>query len=355
MIPIEALINFWNFLWPILVAILVFMIIIMIHEFGHFIFAKILGVKVNEYAIGFGPTILKWQGKETKYSLRLVPFGGFCAMEGEDESSDNPRGFCNKKPWRRLIIILAGAAFNIILGFVLVLISLSPNKLLATTQIAEFINTEKFTSVSNNYGLQVNDTIVNINGRDVYTTIDMAYAFSGEKDGMVDMVVIRDGKRVTLKDVKFSTQEIDGVTYIISDFYVYGKENNFGNLIVEAGKETFSYSRVVWFSVIDLVSGRYGISQVSGPVGVTAVITDAVKVGIPNLLPIMAIITINLGIFNLLPIPALDGSRALFILIEMIFRKPVPRKYESVIHAVGLVVLLGFMAIVTLKDILSFF
>lgn len=342
--------------WPILVAVLAFMIIIMIHEFGHFIFAKILGVKVNEYAIGFGPELLKWQGKETKYALRLVPFGGYCAMEGEDSDSENPRGFCNKKPWRRLLIILAGAFFNILLGFIIILISLAPSKLLGTTQVADFVNNEKFSSVSNNYGLMKNDTIINVNGRGIYSTIDLGYAFSGVEDGTVDMLVIRNGEKVQLNDVKFDTKEIDGVSFIVVDFMVYGKENNFVNLITQSARETFSYSRVVWFSLVDLVTGKYGITQVSGPVGVTAAISTAVSSGgIADLLPIMALITINLGIFNLLPIPSLDGSRALFIFIEMIVRKPVPRKYEAIVHGVGIVVLLAFLALITVKDIVSFF
>lgn len=342
--------------WPILVAVLAFMIIIMIHEFGHFIFAKILGVKVNEYSIGFGPVLFKWHGKETKYSLRLVPFGGYCAMEGEDNTSDNPRGFCNKKPWRRLLIILAGAVFNIILGFIILVITLIPSNLLGTTQVADFVNNDKFSSVSNNYGLQKNDTIVNVNGRHIYSTIDLGYAFSGVENGSVDMVVLRDGKKVILNDVKFNTVEENGISFVVVDFMVYGKENNFINLITQSAKETFSYSRIVWFSLVDMVRGKYGISQVSGPVGVTAAISTAVSSGgIMNLLPIMALITINLGIFNLLPIPSLDGSRALFILIEMITRKAIPKKYEAIIHGVGIVLLLGFVAIITVKDIISFF
>ena len=342
--------------WPVLVAVFAFLIIIMIHEFGHFIFAKLLGVKVNEYSIGFGPAILKWKGKETQYSLRIVPFGGYCAMEGEESESENPRGFCNKKPWRRLLIILAGAFFNILLGFIIVFISLLPSKLLGTTQVADFVNNEKFSSVSNNYGLMKNDTIVNVNGRAIYSTIDLGYAFSGIEDGMVDMVVIRDGKKVNLEDVKFETKVNEGISFIVVDFMVYGKENNFVNLITQTAKETFSYSRVVWFSLVDLVTGKYGISQVSGPVGVTAAISTAVSSGgLVDLLPIMALITINLGIFNLLPIPSLDGSRALFILAEMIFRKPVPRKYEAIVHGVGIVILLLFLALITIKDIVSFF
>ncbi len=353
--PLLSIPALWSKVWPILVAIFSFLIIIMIHEFGHFIIAKIMGVKVNEYAIGFGPTLFKWKGKETQYSLRLLPFGGFCSMEGEDSESEDPRGFCNKRPWRRLLIVLAGAVFNIILGFIIVFISLLPSELLGTTKVAQFVNNDKFTSVSDKHGLKVNDEIISVDGRRIFSTIDLGYAFSGVADGKVDMVVIREGKKIELKDVQFAHEEIDGVSFITPDFNVYGVENNFGNIIVQTGKETLSYSRMVWFSLVDLIGGKFGISQVSGPVGVTAAISDAVSINILNLLPMMALITINLGIFNLLPIPSLDGSRALFILIEMITRKKIPKKYEAIIHAVGIIILFAFLILITIKDIVSFF
>ncbi len=353
---LKWVLDIWGYIWPVLIAILSFLALIMIHEFGHFILAKILGVKVNEYAIGFGPTLFKWQGKETKYSLRAVPFGGYCAMEGEDSESDNPRGFCNKKPWRRFLIIIAGAAFNIILGFIILIISLAPSDLLPTTQIAKFQNTDTFISVSNGEGgLRENDIIYSVDGRRIFSTIDLSYAFSGVENGMLDITVIREGEKVDLNDVKFKTSNQDGMNYVIVDFSVYGEQNTFPNLIKHAATQTVSYSRMVCFSLVDLVGGKYGISQMSGPVGVTAVVTDAVKSGISNLLPILAFITINLGIFNLLPIPSLDGSRALFILVEMIARKPVPRKFEAIVHTAGLVIMLLFILLITVKDIFSFF
>ena len=353
--PAISIGEIWGNAWPILVAIIVFLILIMIHEFGHFIFAKMLGVKVNEYSIGFGPAIFKKQGKETLYSFRAIPFGGYCAMEGEESESDNPRGFCNKKPWRRFLIIIAGALFNIILGFILVVFTLIPEKQFATTTVAEFRQTEEFSPVSCNYGLMVDDKIIEVDGRHIFSTIDLSYAFSGVKDGKLDMVVIRNGEKVTLNDVQFEHVEEEGISFVICDFYVYGQRKTFFSTIAESARQTLSYSRTVWFSLIDLISGKYGISQMSGPVGVTAVISKAAKTGLTTLLPIMALITINLGIFNLLPIPSLDGSRAVFILIEMIFRKPVPRKYEAIVHAVGLAVLLCFIAFITVKDIVGFF
>ena len=163
--------------------------------------------------------------------------------------------------------------------------------------------------------------------------------------------VKRDGEKVELKDVKFDSSEENGISYLNVDFYVYGIRKTLGSYIKQTFATAASYCAVVWRSLIDLISGKYGISAVSGPVGVTAAIGSAAKQSLENLLPIMALITINLGIFNLLPIPALDGGRLLFILIEMIFRKPVPQKYEAIVHAVGFALLIGFMLLITAKDI----
>ena len=304
MVIISALLNVWSNVWPYLVAIALFLILIVIHEFGHFIAAKLLGVRVNEFAVGFGPKLFSKQGKETKYSVNLVPLGGYCAMEGEDEDSGDERAFCNKKPWRRFIIVAMGATFNLILGLIIVAVTLAPQKAFNSTVVAEF----KENAVSEQSGLKADD-------------------------------------------VKFDSSEENGISYLNVDFYVYGIRKTLGSYIKQTFATAASYCAVVWRSLIDLISGKYGISAVSGPVGVTAAIGSAAKQSLENLLPIMALITINLGIFNLLPIPALDGGRLLFILIEMIFRKPVPQKYEAIVHAVGFALLIGFMLLITAKDI----
>ena len=349
MVTISAFLNAWNNVWPYLVAIALFLVLIIIHEFGHFIAAKLLGVKVNEFAVGFGPKLFSKQGKETKYSVNLIPLGGYCAMEGEDEDSGDNRAFCNKKPWRRFIIIAMGAIFNLILGLVIVAITLAPQEAFNSTVVAEF----KENAVSSESGLMVNDKITEVEGRKIFSTYDLSYAFTNVKDGKIDITVIRDGKRVELKDVAFNSSEEDGISYLEVDFYVYGIKKTVGSYIKQTFATAASYCAVVWRSLIDIIGGKYGISAVSGPVGVTAAIGSAAKVSLANLLPIMAIITINLGLFNLLPIPALDGGRLLFILIEMIFRKPVPQKYEAAVHAAGFAVLIAFMLFITAKDIWS--
>lgn len=328
-------------------AVLLFLILIIIHEFGHFIAAKLMGVRVNEFAVGFGPKLFSKKWGETNYAFNLIPLGGYCAMEGEDEESSDSRAFCNKKPWRRFVIVVMGATFNLLLGLIIVAIILIPGDLFATTTVAEFDKG----AVSQASGLMVNDRILEVDGRKIYTTYDLSYAFTNIDDGKIDMTVLRDGNEVALKDVTFKTEKAEGISYLSLDFKFYGVKKTFGNYIGQTVKTSISYCAVIWRSLVDLIGGKYGISAISGPVGVTVAIADAAKMSLMNLLPIMALITINLGLFNLLPIPALDGGRLLFILIEMIFRKPVPQKYESIVHAVGFVLLIGFMLIVAAKDI----
>lgn len=354
MIIISVIAAIWSNVWPYLVAILMFLLLIIIHEFGHFIAAKICGVRVNEFAVGFGPKLFKKKIGETLYSVNLIPLGGFCAMEGEDEESEDGRAFCNKGPLKRLFIVANGAVFNLILGLVIVAVTLIPNvpnNLLGTTTVAKF----EEAAISSQHGLQVGDEILSVDGRRVFTDIDLSYTFTNVDDGAVDMVVRRNGEKVELEDVRFATEEIDGINVIKFDFWILGVEKTPLNFIKHTFKTTFSYCRVVWFSLIDLITGKYGISAMSGPVGITATVGEAARQSIMNILPIMALITVNLGIFNLLPLPALDGGRLLFILFELITRRQVPQKYESWVHAAGFILLIGLMLIITAKDIISLF
>ena len=339
--------NIWNNIWPYLIAVLLFLILIIIHEFGHFISAKLLGVKVNEFAVGFGPKLFGKKLGETQYSVNLIPLGGYCAMEGEDETSADSRAFCNKKPWRRFIIVAMGAVFNLILGLILVAIAIAPQKYFLATTVAKFGDN----ALSEKYGLRVGDKIVEVDGRKIYSEYDLSYAFTNVSDGKVDLTVERNGKKTELKDVRFETAKEDDISYLKIDFYVYSEEKTFPNYIKNVFSTAISYCAVIWRSLIDLISGKYGISAISGPVGLTAVIGNVAKQNLMSIIPVMALISINLGLFNLFPLPALDGGRLLFILFEMIFRKPVPAKYESAVHAVGFFILLGFMLLVTAKDI----
>lgn len=343
------ILNLWNIVWPYLVAILLFLVLIIIHEFGHFIAAKLLGVRVNEFAVGFGPKLFSKKFGETNYAFNLIPLGGYCAMEGEDEGSTDEKAFCNKAAWRRFLIVVMGAVFNLILGFIIVMLILAPTKTFTTTTVAEFVPN----AVSQQSGLQVNDKILKVDGRTIFSTYDLSYAFTNVDDGKIDITVLRDGKKQLLKDVKFDSEEYEGMEFLTVDFKVYGEKRTFGTFLKNSVKTAASYTVVIWRSLIDLLSGKYGISQVSGPVGVTVVIANAAKQSLQSLLPLMAFISINLGLFNLFPIPALDGGRLMFILYEMIFRKPVPQKYESVVHTIGFVVLIGFMILILVKDVLG--
>lgn len=340
----------WNSVYPVIVAILFFELIIIIHEGGHFFAARLMKIKVNEFSIGMGPKLFQKKGKETKYTLRVIPFGGFCAMEGEDEESDDERAFINKKVSQRFFVVIAGAVMNLILGFVIVLIITCSGNLVGTTQVAKFDDN----AVSQSYGLQVGDKIKSIDGMRVYTTNDVTTGLSRCEDGKIEMLVERDGKDKRL-NVEFATEEYEGTTYTKMDFWLKGVEKTFGNVFVQTCKEFVSYARMVFLSVHDLLVGRFGLSDLSGPVGAVSVVSTAVKTSAYSMLRIMALLTINVGLFNLFPIPALDGWRLFVLAGEGITRKKLPSKAEYMINAIGLVVLIGLMCIVTFSDITKLF
>lgn len=345
----------WSKAWPIILAILFFGVIIISHELGHFSVARIFKVKINEFAIGMGPAIFKKKGRETQYALRLFPIGGFVSMEGEDEESGDERAFCNKPVWQRFLIVLAGATVNIILGMVLLGILICQQDLVGTTQIHSF----KEGSQLEADGLQSMDIIKKINGRHVFSDSDLTYLMMTDEDGKMDFVVERDGQKIEIPDVRFTTVEEDGETKLVYDMVICGVDKNILTVTSAAAKQTVSVARMVWMSLGDLVSGKYGLKDLSGPIGTVGFIADTAQQSAETtnysaLINIMAFISINIGVFNLLPIPALDGGRLFFMFIEMIFRKPIPAKYENWVHAVGMVLLLMFMAVVSFSDIFKF-
>lgn len=344
----------WSKVWTIAVALLFFGVIIMIHEFGHFLCAKLCKVKVNEFALGMGPVLFKKKKGDTQYALRLFPIGGFVAMEGEDAQSEDENAF-NKKPvWQKILIVVAGATMNLILGFILMILLLSTStELIGTNTIKEFYPD----AVSAQYGLQAGDRFVEIDGHRVWSEKDLSFLMSRSRDGVFDFVVERDGEKVTLHDVHFATEEYQGVTLIQYDFVIIGEPPTFLSVLKNSVTQSASIVRMVWLSLFDLVTGRYGMSALSGPVGTMDIIADvtaeaAASGSLENLLTIMAFITINVGVANLLPLPALDGGRLLFLLIEAVRRKPVNPKYEGYVHAAGLALLMILMVVVTFNDIL---
>ncbi len=347
----------------IIIGVLLFELIILLHEGGHFVAAKLSGVRVNEFALGMGPKLISFQKGVTTYSLRLLPIGGFCAMEGEDGESEDEGAFFTKPVWKRMIIVVAGAVMNILLGLVLMMIVLIPNKYFASTTIANF--TENAVSSAQ---LKVDDRLVSINGYGIDTTLDMSYAFQTAKENDYTIVVERGGKYLTLDHVKLPTTEKKdnkgNVTEGLQlDFKVYPIENNFGSLMVQTWRQTVATLKMVWASLIGLVTGQFGLTDLSGPVGMANATSQVAAEGLKrsfgdavlSLVNVMTIITLNLGIMNLLPLPALDGGRFVFLLIEAIRRKPVKREVEGYIHAGGMALLMLFMLIITVKDIIQFF
>lgn len=348
----------WGKVWPVLLAILFFGLIVFFHELGHFTFAKLFKVKVNEFAMGMGPTLLKFRKGETKYAVRLFPIGGFVSMEGEDEGSSDERAFCNKPAWQRFIIIAAGGVVNLILGVIIVAIMLCQSELIGLPEIHSF----EENAVSSQYGLQAGDVIKQINGKKVFSEYDLGFLMARDKDGIIDFVVERKGETVNLDAVKFQTvtKGVNGkeMLTIVYDFIIRGVEPSFKTVVPNAIAESVSIGRVVWVSLVDLVTGQFGLSDLSGPIGTVSYIADAAQTATQEtdytmLLMMMALITINIGIFNLLPLPALDGGRLFFVFIEFVFRKPVPKKYEGWVHAVGLVLLMLLMVVISFSDIMN--
>lgn len=342
-----------------IIGILLFELIIFLHELGHFLTAKKFGVKVNEFALGMGPKIIKFQKGETLYSLRLFPIGGFCSMEGEDGESEDERSFGRKKVWQRMIIVVAGAVMNIVLGFLLMMITLIPVKLFATNTIAGFAKVNE----SSQY-LQVGDEIKSINGYDIYTSMDMNFALATAKSNDLTFKIERDGQIMTFEHVKFpTTKNKDGQEVIHRDIIILGVENNFGTLMQQTFLQTCSTVRMVWASLIGLITGQFGINEMAGPIGMTSAVSQAAAEGLKtsfwdglnNLIFIMMVITVNLGVVNLLPLPALDGGRLVFLIIEAIRRKPVKPEHEGWVHLIGMVLLLLFMALISVNDIIRLF
>ena len=336
-------------------AILFFGLLISIHELGHFTFAKLFKVKVNEFALGMGPAIFKKKKGETLYALRLLPIGGYVSMEGEDEESQDENAFNRKKVWQKFIIVAAGAIMNLILGIVIVATILSMDSLIGTTTIHSFHEN----AISEQTGLKQGDEILEIDGHRLFSDMDVSFLMSRSDDGVFDMVVRRDGEKVELKDVTFKTTKEGEYTYIEYDFVILGEKPTVWNIITSSFKQTVSIARLVWLSLFDLVTGQYGLTDLSGPVGTVNVIADAAagavasKDGLITALTMMAFVSVNIGVFNLLPLPALDGGRLFFLFIEGIRRKPLNPKYEGYVHGAGLVLLLLLMLVVTFNDILT--
>lgn len=345
-------------LFSILLAILMFGFMIFIHEAGHFIAAKVSNVKVNEFALGMGPIVLSRIKGETRYSLRLFPIGGFLAMEGDEEESTHERAYTRAPVLNRMLISVAGAAMNLLLGLVIMAVLTNMQSALRFTKVGAFPED----SVSAQY-LEIGDEILKVNDKKVKTLNDMIYHFGRDRDGLVKLEINRNNV-IHEMVVPF---RLDPETKMVDmDFYVYSvKDLSLGDKAGYTFNWTKSVVMQVWGSLADFVTGRFSVKQLSGPIGVTTVVsevvTEAAKSELPayytvqSVLLLIAFITVNLGVFNLLPLPALDGGRLIFQIIELVRRKPINPKYENWIHAAGFALLICLMLFVTFNDIIKFF
>jgi len=357
----------------VLLAIVLFGVLIAIHEFGHFITAKLLGVKVNEFAIGMGPAIWQsrkgtgepWEEEKTLYSLRLFPVGGYCAMEGEDEDTGDPGAFSRQAAWKKIIILCAGAFMNFVLGLVITValfLGVSQARVPVITQFAGGFQHEGAD------GLMVGDRILEVDGHGIWVYADVQTYLSRNDGQGVDLVVERDGRRVTLKDFPMGRYDYEFEGHTNHGFgLIFGRvdELSIPERIAQGFAQTVDFVRIVWMSLGDLVTGRVAVTELSGVIGVVDVVSEVgsqsetVAMGVQNVFYFMALIAVNLAVMNLLPIPALDGGRIFFVLLNSLLyavaRRRIPERYEGYVHAGAFVVLLALMAVVALHDVWNIF
>ncbi len=334
----------------VLLAVFVFGLLIFFHEGGHFLFARLFKVSVKEFAIGMGPKLFSKVSKKSgiAYSLRAFPIGGFVSMVGEDEESDDPNAL-NKKPvWQRIIIVAAGAVTNLLIGFIVMTILVFSLDILGSTTIA--VN-EK--SKAYEYGLRDRDVICEIDGTDIHIGDQIVYQIMRRGINPIDITVERGGETVVVEDVQFALETEQGFTYGNMDFQIYRDELTLQNKIKHSFYKSVNTVTMIWESLYDLVTGRYSMEAISGPVGVTEALTDAAKSSIPDFVNLVVAISMNLGIMNLLPFPALDGGRLVFLVIEAIRRKPVKAEIEGYVHFAGIVILMLLMVLICAKDIIG--
>ena len=341
----------------VLLAVLAFGILILVHECGHFLAARACGVRVLEFSIGMGPKLVSITSKKTStvYKICIFPIGGYVSMAGEEQASGEPDALCTKPAWQRLIIMAAGALTNLLVGamIILLIVSALPGTRTGTT-VGRFSDVERPVS-SYDSGLREGDVILSVDGRRVHIGAELDYEIMRRGIRPVEVRVLRDGEEVTLSDVKFPTFIEDGQLMGGRDFYLTEDDTGFFGIFRQAFYRSTMTVRMVWESFFDLLTGRYGVDAVSGPVGVAGAMTDAARSGVWNFLYLVSVISLNLGVVNLFPLPALDGGHIVFVLWEMITRKPVPQKVENLIHTVGLLLLFGLMILITGKDIVKLF
>ena len=351
----------------IFAAVLMFGVLIALHELGHFIAAKLCGVKVNEYSIGMGPLIWQKQGKETLYSLRALPIGGYCAMEGEDEDTGDSRSFVRQPIWKKFIILVAGSGMNFLTGFVIIFCLYTGAAAYLTDEITGFA--PEFPLEGEN-GLMAGDVFYKIDGWRTYLRGDASLFLSYHKGDTIDLTVLRDGEKIVLNQFPMTRREYsdsNGGTYTGFGLYVGLHEipADFMSHLRYSWYNALDFVQLVRFSLVQLFTGGASVKELSGPVGIVTTITEVgeqsetASDAAQNIFYFAALIAINLAVMNLLPFPALDGGRIFFLLIDalalLFFKRPVPEKYQAAVNAAGMAVLLLFMLFVTVQDVLKLF
>lgn len=348
----------------IILAILLFGILIAAHEWGHFIAARLCGVTVHEFAIGMGPQVWKKEGKKgTTFSLRALPIGGFCALEGEEEDSDDPHSLGKQGFWKKVFVFAAGAMMNFLVGVLILLI--------LNFQAAGFLVptvagcAPEFEAV-NGAPLLEGDEFYSINGSRIYLTNDIDLLLMVARREPIDLVVLRNGEKVEFKNLAVGTfSDSDGNPYQGYGFYRSArvKEASLGARLQYTWYNAIDFVRTVWFSLQMLLTGGAEVSDLNGPVGIVSTINQvgnqsaSLADALANIIYFGAFISVNLSVMNLLPVPALDGGHILFLIIstisEKLFRRKIPVKYEAVINMVFLALLMALMLFVTFNDVMK--
>ncbi len=339
-------------IWTVLAAILIFCVLIFVHEFGHFISAKLLGIRVHEFAIGMGPKLFGKQKGETLYSVRALPIGGFCALEGENTSSADDRALSNKPAWAKLIVLVSGAFMNLLLGLMILWCMYGSAQEIVVPEVAAVTSQ----SVAEAVGIMPGDEIIEYGGSRIHIASDMFWVKDrGAKEKT--LIVRRDGEKISFSLPVDPTAEGNSLGVQLGS-----RENSFLLTVKTGYYTTVFYIRVILESLVDLFRGEVSISSMSGPIGIVSEIGSAVEetaktgwAGFLNLLQLAVLLTVNLGVFNLLPIPALDGGRIFFVLVEIIRRKPLPPEKEGIVHMIGFGLLILLSIFVAYMDVLRLF
>jgi len=326
-------------------AVLIFCLLIFVHEFGHFVTAKLCGIKVNEFSIGMGPAFFKKQKGETLYSVRVFPIGGFCAMEGEDEDSEDERAFNNQPAWQRAIVLAAGSLMNLLTAIVLMII-IAFYMGQATTTI-DVVNDG---SPAYEAGIMHGDEVIKIDGEELTEWKDFQ-TIVGESDGKeVTFTILRDGQEMEITATpeydKESGRSLIGVTPTM--------ERNPVKAVGAGIRSTWDMTVMMYRLIGQLFTGEIPVDQLSGPVGIVYVVNDSAKMGLIYVVNLAALLSLNLAVINLLPFPALDGGRLLFLVIRKITGKRVTDEMEGKIHFIGIMLLFALMIYITWQDIIRF-